>query len=509
MEYLAGVSGAVLGFIEGDVPGGYLGYQLGKKAYKFFAKKNSTSMPPRTPIRKRTRGPTTPPRTPKRVGQYRVIKRKPNRLNPYNRKRVRMAPPQKKAMGIPRPVPKAIVGISTGANKGKFATPGKIPKTFENTSLKLGYHLTKETIGTVTDGDCVYVYHSNYNPYQAARVLTGALLRTLFRKAGIEINNQEQEIPLLNALGSAGFRITYSTRNPVDGVLSVDNFDIADNTALWLLIDTFMAAGRMGNQFYQYMMDAGDNWKEPYTLGLYSADQNSSTTVYRLHSLMTLQDEFVVYEAMSSIMVQNRTQGSSAGATDFSADRIDNQPLRGYLYQFKNGDPRLKGSMASNTGINWNYDFLYNTGDVDGVRAFGGSVLPTIGSKLMAEPPVPSIWRNIDASAKVHLEPGDIKKGVIVTRYKHRLPELLKKLRIDVSGIAAGTNPGTNYSKLPGHKSQILSLEEVLRTPSTNLVTCIYENEHKVGAYTYTQKLKGVLKSEYSTYTLLQYQPPV
>lgn len=503
MEYLAGASGAVLGFIEGDIPGAELGYQLGKKAYKFFAKKNTTSMPPRTPTRSR-RVTITPPRTPQRVSK-RVIKRKPNRLNPYNRNKVS----KKKGAKMRKPVPSVIVGISSGANKGKFATPGKIPKTFENTSLKLGYHLTRETIGSVTDGDCVYVYHSNYNPFQAARVLTGALLRTLFRKAGIEINNQEQEIPLLNALSSAGFRIVYTYRNPVDGVITSDNLDIVDNTALWLLIDNFMAVGKMGNLFYQYMLDNANEWKEPYTLGLYSQDLfQPGSPQYRLHSLITLQDEFVVYEAMSSIMVQNRTQGSSATATDYSADRIDNQPLKGYLYQFKNGDPRLKGSMASNTGINWNFDFLYNTGDADGVRTFGGSVLPTIGSKLMAEPPVPSIWRNLDASAKVHLEPGDIKKGVIVTTYKHRFPELLKKLRIDVSGVAAGTNPGTNYSKLPGHKSQILSLEEVLRTPSTNLVTCIYENEHKVGAYTYTQKLKGVLKSEYSTATIQQYLPP-
>jgi len=510
MEYLAGASGGALGFIAGDVPGAYAGYKLGKRAYKFFTKNSEMPSTRGTPYRRRVTRMVTPRRTPKRVGQTSTPKRKyGNGIRtrvPYNNKKARVGPTPNLAKALRKKAYPAIVGISTGSHKGKFATPGKIPKTFENTSLKNGYHLTKETIGTVQDADCVYVYHSNYHPIQAARVICGALLRSLFRKAGIEIGNQEAEIPLLNALDSQGFRITYTNRNPITGLLTPDNYDITDNTALWLLVDRMMDAGRMGNQFQQYMQDVGDNWKDPYSLALYSADTGGG---FRLHALMTLQDEHIVYQATSAITVQNRTQGSSAASTDYNADRIDNQPLKGYLYQFKNGDPRLKQSMGSNTGINWNLDFLYNTGDVDHVRSFGGSNLPTIGSRLMAEPPVPSIWKNIDASSKVHLEPGDMKKGVVVSQYKAKLPELLKKFRIDVAGVPVGTNPGTCYSKLSTHKSQILSMEETLRTPSSNLVTCIFEAEHKVGAYTYTKKLKGVLKTEFSAGSVLQYVPPV
>jgi len=484
MEYVAGASGAVLGFIEGDVPGAYTGYQLGKRAYNFFTKKNS--MPPAAT---RRRNSVTLPRTQKRVGQYTAPKRKPNRLNPKNRKRVKTV--KKK--------------YSKGVNMGKFKKPVKVAKSFEATSLKNGYHLTKELYGQVDDTDCVNIWHSNFIAFQAAKVLTGALLRSLFRKAGIEIGNQEQEIPLLSTISSAGFRIGYTNRNPVDAALTTDYYPIVENSAFWSVVDGHMAAGRMGNQFLQYMLDVAENWKEPYTLGLYSGTGVDSGTDTRLHALITLQDEFIVYQAMSTLTVQNRTAGSSAVNADFNADRIDNQPIKGYLYEFKNGDPRLKTSMGSNTGIAWNRDFLYNTGDLEGIRTFRGSNLPTIGSKLMAEPVQATIWKNIHASSKVFLEPGHMKKATIVSMYKHRLAEMLKKFRIDVSGVPVGVNPGTCYSKLSSHKSQLVSLEEVLHTPSTNLVTCLWEAENKVGAYTYTQKLKGVLKSEYSTAEVAQY----
>jgi len=501
MEYVAGALGGTLGFIQADVPGAYTGYKLGKKAYKFFTKKKDM-------VKRSASGMVTPPRTPKRRKVVNVNNKKTKftRKNKVVKKRTAWKV-TKKATNVSAPY--KVVGVSNATNAGNFKTPSKLTKFFEQTALKNGYHLTRESIGQVTDADCVYVYHSDYQPERIARVLVGALLRSLFRKAGIEIGNQETEIPTNGALGSAGFSIQYSYRNPTNGVIAVGGYDTVDNISFLNLVNEQMSTGRMGDHFLSYMRNDNDVFAEPYALALYVKTELGLGSVDRIHTYMTLQNEMVVYQAKSSIMVQNRTQGASAGAGDLSADRIDNQPLQGYLYQFKNGDPRLKQSMVANSGITYNEDYLYNTGDYSGCRIFGGSTIPstTLGMKSMNEPPVPKLWRNVDTASKVHLEPGEMKRSVIVTEYKNRLPELLKKFKIDVLGSSAGITGAFHYSKLPSHKSQIIALEECLRTTSSNLVTCLFENEYKVGAYTYSKNSKGVLKSEISAATIPQFTP--
>jgi len=501
MEYVAGGSGAALGYIHGSNLGAYIGYKAGKYAYNFFTKKKD--MPKRL-----TSGMVTPPRTPKRrrVVMVNNKKKKFTRKTKVTKKRNTWKVTKKGPAG---PTPYKVLGVSNATNAGNFKQPHKLTKFFEQTALKNGYHLTRESIGQVTDADCVYVYHSDYQPERIARVLVGALLRSLFRKAGIEIGNQETEIPANGALGSVGFSIQYSYRNPISGNISVNGYDTVDNISFLNLVEVHMATGRMGDHFFSYMRNDATVFAEPYSLALYTKTFVDGSAIERLHTYMTLQNEMVVYQAKSSIMVQNRTQGASAASGDLSADRIDNQPLQGYLYQFKNGDPRLKQSMVENSGIVHNRDYLYDTGDTAGCRTYGGSTIPVapIGIRCMNEPPVPKLWRNIDIASKVHLEPGEMKRGVIISEYKNRLPELLKKFRVDVIGVSPGITSGSHYSKLSSHKSQIIALEECLRTVSSNLVTCLFENEYKVGAYTYSKNSKGVLKSEISETTIPQFVP--
>lgn len=49
MEYAAGASGAVLGFIHKDIPGAIAGYQIGRSLYKNLPKKKTMAPLPRTP----------------------------------------------------------------------------------------------------------------------------------------------------------------------------------------------------------------------------------------------------------------------------------------------------------------------------------------------------------------------------------------------------------------------------------------------------------------------------
>jgi len=487
MEYVGGAvggaSGAALGFIAADVPGAWAGAKYGWDAGKNFAKnKTNKEMPP---IKRRA--PITPPRTPKRS---KVL----SRLNParkakpvYNKIKKRIAMPTKKKL----------TGVSTGANGGKFAKPGPLTKNFETVGAKLGYVTGHEIYGQVVDSDCVYMYHSTYNLELTIRSILGALTRTLLRKAGIEVGNQQSELTFNSPSDSGGFLFRMEWVNGQGQSqyreVRTDNnwsFDTLVNN-LWDLT----TPTSLGFVMNAYLVDGGWDFT-PYSYSLYQDDsRNIDGTNYttRLRAFMTLGDEFVVVKQMSGLTVQNRTKGSLAGATDYSVDRIDNQPLKGKLYEFNHADPRIKTQQITGTGMTDHKDVAYGTGDFAAIRAFGANQLP--GEKLMLEPPEPTIWRNIAKTSNVNLEPGVMKKCYIVEEYKNRFPVLLRKLKIE---FAPSPLPGQNiepYTGLRSGKSQILCLEEVLRTADDNQITCIYEVEHKVSSYTYTKKLKGTLKT--------------
>lgn len=515
MNYVGRASGATLGFIAGNVPGAVLGYELARRSEK--SSPNMTQSPSsyaKKYMKKHKLGFTnqgrlfnlanympTPPRGRKPNYATRNAAAKKIQHAWRGKKRIASA---KRIAGVRRKHRQALVGVSTPTSAGQFKRPSKVVKTFESKANALGYHCTLENYGTVVDSDCVYVYHSNWNAERISRVLTGALLRTLFRKAGIEIGNQEQELPLYAIDDSDGFKIVYTVRNPISSTHVDIVYNIANGQTFETVVNGFAAgAGTMGQQFKEIMWNG--NFDEPYSLALYASDRNGVATNWRLHTFMTLQDEFVVLESSSAIMVQNRTAGSSAGAGDLSLDRVDNQPLKGYLYEFKNGDPRLRTNQLKGVGFTTdNEDQVYSSGDLIGIRAFGGSAC-TGTFFLMNEPPVPTIWRNVEKSSKISLEPGTMKKSKIVTQYKHRLPELLKKMRVNVTGSSLALGM---YHGLRGMKSQIIALEETLRTPTSNLITCLYENELKVGAYTYTKKLKGVFRSELTNNSINQWVKP-
>lgn len=503
------VAGATLGYIVGNVPGAIAGYYMAKNREKTSPKTSKMVSPSkyaklnRLGFNRRGRLMITPPRTPTRKPTLQKRVSAATKIQAaYRGYKGRKAIANMKKQRVKN----AYRNVSTVTTVGKFKKPGQFKKGegFEGKALRNGYHLTAERFGTVTDSDCVYIYHSNYDQARIARALTGALLRTLFRKAGIEIGNQEQEIPFYGTDDSDGYKIVYSSRNPVDNTQVSIEYLVAGNIAFQNIVSSWsVGGGTMGQQFIDAMLNL-PNQNEPYLLSLYASDRNGLSTNWRLAATMTLQDEMIVLQSTSAIMVQNRTQGSSAQSGEFSSDRVDNQPLKGYLYQFKNGDPRLKTNQIRDIGPNDAEDVAYSTGDATGMRTFGGSAVGS-SNQLMQEPPVPSIWRNVDSAAKIYLEPGTMKRSKVTTFIKNRLPELLRRLR--VTHLATNYLGLQAYSGLRGMASQIIALEETLRTPTANLITCLFEGELKVGAYTYTKKIKGVFRSEMSNVTVGQFNP--
>lgn len=492
------VAGAALGYIVGNVPGAIAGYYMAKNREKTSPKTSKMVSPSkyaRTQRYNKKRVILSPPRTPKRKTLWiKKANKAASRIQgAYRRYKAR------KVAGMRRRHALAYRGVSTAVDVGKFGKASGNLKTFEVKALKNGYHVTFEKYGTVTDSQCVYMYHSNYDPVEISRVLVGALFRTLFRKAGIEIGNVQQELPLFAPDQSAGFKIVFISRNPLQNEVATNEIIIGNNVTFQALVDSWTdTPSTMGRLFVDYMKGLANQF-EPYTLSLYCADDNNTFQNWRCLANMTLADEMIVFQSSSAAMIQNRTKGEEAG-TDGAVDRVDNQPLKGFIYEFKNGDPRLKTNQIRTYGTGDARDVLYATGDYTGVRTFGSVALDT------QEPPVGQIWRNIKSTTPITLNPGNMKKTKITSVFKNRLPTLLLKLR-----CAQFTNANylnlICYTGLPSMKSQIITLEETLRTPAGNLLTCLFEAELKVGAYTYTKKQKGVLRTRFNSTSISQIIP--
>lgn len=362
---------------------------------------------------------------------------------------------------------------STGSYAGKFkkARYSKKPKV-ETLCLKKGYHLTNETYGRIDDPDCVYILHNTSPAALLARAITGHLYRKLFKRAGINIDSKDAELPLFSTLNSDGFKIEYVVMSPFDSTVAATSYITVNDDSLKKCITN----GPMLAGILNYIQRTTDN--EPHQLNLYSSDRNALDTNWRLASSLNLQNEIITLYSSSALTVQNRTAAQTAGAGDLSSDRVDNQPLMGYMYHFKNSDPRLK--FTNETG-----------GGIAAVNLFLGYV-NTVGLNLvragemqgdLSEPPVPKYFANCDKSSKIRLEPGTMKKSYISHKFHGRMTNVLKKIRCTAYNAGLGKWVGVQG------RAQMIALEETLRTDSANKITVQYEVEFKVGCIGKTQKL--------------------
>lgn len=440
--------------------------------------------------------PVTPPRTPagKRKATTNLSKTRKNKKQ------------RKKAQKVMANVVKKIVsGVSVGKAAGKMRKSKKSTKSMVKFG-QLGYTVSANLVGTVIDPQVVYLHHNTFDVGGIARTIVGALLRKLFKKAGIDIGNENDELPLRDNYNSDDFQIVFIQKDIAGLVWTPFEYPIPANTTFKSLLDALCGGG--GTPYFEMIafMD-GANQKVPNSLALNIRDKwvtpaGVEAFVYRTHTVLNLQNERIVFYGRSKLTVQNRTKGSNASGTDYSDQRIDNQPLEGKLYDFTNGDPRLKKSQLTGTGVTNEYDFLLDTGSAF-VRAFGAVVFP---ANYMDDIPSGKLWKNVKKSSNVLIQPGDIKHTQIEVNYDLPLLELLLKFRVLYKTTVSGE---VCFTGLKSHKSQFLILKEILRTPADNFITIQYENEKMFGAYSYSKKSKSFFRSQNYESTITQWVPPV
>lgn len=356
-------------------------------------------------------------------------------------------------------------GVSTHFYKGNFKKPRRKPSRGTATLTQYqskGYLLNSEIFGRVDDADCVYVGHSTYDLNGLSQVISCSIIRKLFKKAGFDTDLPDQELPLFAFNNADGFRVQWE-RIALNGTIVTTSYVTVDGDN----IRSVASASLLANQIRE-AMEANDsvNRGDFDRIALYSSDRNGLDTNWRLAAELSLKREVLDIYVKSELTVQNRTKSATTGNT--STDSVDNQPLKGYMYEFTGGVPTMK-TMGRN-GL--------NRIPVNGVVLV--QAVDTNPAPLYREPPVPKTFSNCYKSSYCKLDPGSLKKTVIYSKWRGYFNNLIGgKLKSVTDGISMTYAPG---------KAQMLALEERLNSGSTNLITVNYEAQRSIGAVLYTTK---------------------
>jgi len=349
----------------------------------------------------------------------------------------------------------SIQSLMPGTYQGKFQLSAKKAfKGLRDQYQKNGAVYIVENFGAVADPDLIYIGHSTWNQECVLKAVGCAILRKLF-KYGCRIDPQTiYEVLSLTAIDTSAadvFQIIVEVRT-ANGTPAVFTNQIPANSSLDTL-NTLCLNGIIVSQLKD------NNPSIIQKIYLYRG-------THLLHQ-MDFEKE-VLHLAMSSHMViQNRTKSAATGST--STDLIDTQPLKGPVYEFSIGVPKMKAdtpialNSMENQGI-----VLVRTAQ------FGGTDVTAY-----KEPPVRKLFQNCIKSGYVRLNPGALKSMTIGSDIKGYINNVIYKLRF---------NTQDTQTKQCYGKSQLACFEEELNSGSANNITVNYECQHVAGASLITTK---------------------
>lgn len=374
------------------------------------------------------------------------------------------------------------------AKVGKYRTKGRYAGRFRRTRRNkkdmfrhLGFMHTTEVHGTVTDPDCVYIGHSAHSQIQLLEVICQSLLKKLFAKAGWQCRNITEPIPGYEPntsncwklvlyrenkeTGAVDSSITYTTPSATQtSIYQIVGNQAAGVAALWGGFRAVLEAYATG----EYATGTGSslNVQQPTKLRLFRAEDNVGS-FWQFQSEINLENEWIVVKGNSKLKVQNRSVAADA-STD--ANDVSNNPIEGRIYSFSSGSPRSKIPGA------YFVEGMFETHGVIAARA--GQMTSVEGFK---EPPPPTSWWNCKGSAKVRIEPGDIKTSM-VSHYRS-MPFLLFLKR---AGFGYGTGSPKKQINFFG-KSAMIALEDMINVNPSHNLSIAYECNREFGCYFVTK----------------------
>ncbi|ALE29764.1 coat protein [Lake Sarah-associated circular virus-39] len=363
---------------------------------------------------------------------------------------------------------------SNNMYSGKFRKPKPFKQSAMMKAQTDGYLSTQEQYGTVTDPNGVYIFQSTFNSAQMALAITTALVRKLFKKAGITVSDRDGSLAFFGVYNADGFKLEMVEYNPITGANSpaITYTTVAADT-----ITTVVANSTFVTTFTNYLNKATEH--PPVSMTLYSSDRNGLDSNWRLCSNLDLNAEYLTVVANSTMVLQNQTKAVISASNDI--DRNDVQPLNVTMYKFKN-DPKLKaiGNRPSGSSktelIQW-----------QGVGYSGTRLLRAqdFVNTSFQNPPPPGIFSNLTGKSHSTLQPGQMKKNFLTHTFKGKLSNILPKMRMEQFGLSPIKIHGVYCN------TNLFCFQERMRTSTTNPIIVAYEHELDIGVFcaTYHPKI--------------------
>lgn len=383
------------------------------------------------------------------VGAYRIGRYVYNRVRQAQANRERTAPRRTLQFA--------------GRYSGKFRKPKKTKKM--SMAKKLGVVLSQEIYGKVDDPDMVVVGQHTFPKGQIAKALAYSILRKAIKKAiGFDATDIEQEIPFTDYNDAQKGRVKFVYKDPTDGTIKTASFDVVNNDT----ISSCASKACSGDFTVNFITQLENLMTEGTTESIYDLQRvivsNITASTAIVLCDLNMLNEVVKVSVGTNIKMQNRTLASSAA--DASTDRVDTQPIKGRLLQFKGVPQPL--NMHEKSGL---YNGVMNAGSVvliRGAELDGGS-----------EPRVKQDFSNCYRSSSISLQPGEIKSTKIGQKHAAYFNNLMKYIR----------HRGNN-SLYTSHKGycQLAFFEEVLNSGSSNKITINYEQQLYISSYLITGK---------------------
>jgi len=342
-----------------------------------------------------------------------------------------------------------LMSVSYGGKMRKSI--GKSTNSIRQKYQGNGAVVIQETYGQVADADVVGVGHITWNVDCVSRVLIYALLRKMFRAAGIIVQTPYEIIRMISLTQSGGFKLEWVLVD-ADGTTTVGGYNIPPNSTM----ETIFALSDLNNLFQRMIKDPNPVIIERIMLLI---DEN------RVMSQVIPRQLRVDLTINAHTVVQNRTKSTQGSS---STDSVDAQPLKGPIFQF-NGVPKTK--EISPTAL--------NIVPSSGVILFRKSQLAGSDPPAWSEPPVKNSFYNATKMSYVRLAPGVLKDMEISKTWNGPLQTVINRFRMTFESNVVSACPGI---------SQLCFLEEELNSGSTNLINVAYETQHTFGALFTTVK---------------------
>lgn len=323
---------------------------------------------------------------------------------------------------------------------------------------------TRESLGNVTDADCVYIMNESVNTRDAIFYICGALLRKLFEKAGLRISGYNSAVVSNNAGTSnvTPYTVRMVSQNTVTGAVTNDDNSIAANESFGEVVNSFMPT------FENYSAGFG-RYSTSNSVELLKVVFYQGTDEPIVLSELYFNEVHVDILSQSDLKVQNRTQ-ATGGSTD--AENISNNPLQGRTYVFR-GVPKPKANSSDIGGTNGALYPFERIGYPSGTSDFGGNT-GGVGTDLK-EPPLPKLFWNCYKSGGIRLEPGQIKQFRVVAKKSANILKMLKAMRLQMDSAIA---PFSTYSVFP---VQMIALEDVINANAAENISVQYEIQRTLG----------------------------